>query len=149
MEKKNKIEVVINGKVYTLVGNESEEYIQRVALYIDKKMNEIKNAEASKTLSTSMIAILTSINVADDLFKLSESMNHLEKRMKDLEKVLEDKNKQIKSYQSELANLRKENRELRDTISKQEVEIKKSQMELEEYINIFDSNVNNRISGDK
>ena len=36
MDKKNKIEVIINGKVYTLVGNESEEYIQRVALYRQK-----------------------------------------------------------------------------------------------------------------
>ncbi|HOA80955.1 MAG TPA: cell division protein ZapA [Defluviitaleaceae bacterium] len=149
MDKKNKIEVIINGKVYTLVGNESEEYIQRVALYIDKKMSEIKKSEAAKSLSTNMIAILTSINVADDLFKLSESMNNLEKRIKNMENTLEDKNKQIKSYQNELANLRKENRELKDTITKQEAEISKRKMELEEYINIFDSNVNNRISGDR
>lgn len=149
MDKKNKIEVIINGKVYTLMGTESEEYIQRVALYIDKKMNEVKNSESSRKLSTNMIAILTSINVADDLFKLSESINNMEKRIKTLEKGLESKDKQIKSYQKELANARKENRDLRDKIDQLQAEIVKSKTELEEYINIFDSNIKNRVSGDK
>ena len=38
MEQKNKIEVIISGRVYTLMGEESQEYIQKVAWYIDKKM---------------------------------------------------------------------------------------------------------------
>jgi hypothetical protein len=38
MTSKNRLEVRIAGKDYKLVGIESEEYIQKLALYIDKKM---------------------------------------------------------------------------------------------------------------
>ena len=39
----NDIEVVIGGKVITLSGNESEEYIQKVASYINNKISEYNN----------------------------------------------------------------------------------------------------------
>ena len=65
------MEVRICGKDYAIVGIESDEYIQRIGLYIDKKMTEI--LKANSQLSTSMASILTAINVADDYFKISES----------------------------------------------------------------------------
>jgi cell division protein ZapA len=37
MTPKNKVNVRIAGKDYTLVGTESDEYIQKVGLYIDKR----------------------------------------------------------------------------------------------------------------
>ncbi len=40
MESK-KVEVKINNIEYTLVTNEPEEYVQRVALLVNKRMNEI------------------------------------------------------------------------------------------------------------
>ena len=41
MAAKKDIQVVIGGKVYTLSGYESEEYLQRIALYINNKMDEM------------------------------------------------------------------------------------------------------------
>ena len=40
MAQKNDIPVVINGKVYTLSGYESEEYLQSIAMYINNKVTE-------------------------------------------------------------------------------------------------------------
>ena len=40
MAEKTSAEVVIGGKVYTLSGYESEEYLQKIALYINNKMTE-------------------------------------------------------------------------------------------------------------
>ncbi len=41
MAAKKDIQVVIGGKVYTLSGYESEEYLQKIALYINNKMDEM------------------------------------------------------------------------------------------------------------
>ncbi len=40
MAQKNDIKVVINNKVYTLSGQESEDYLQNVATYINGKIAE-------------------------------------------------------------------------------------------------------------
>ena len=37
MDAKNDVEVIINGKQYTLSGNESSEYLQKVAVHINEK----------------------------------------------------------------------------------------------------------------
>ncbi|HHW67198.1 MAG: cell division protein ZapA [Epulopiscium sp.] len=144
MGQKNKIEVIIGGRVYTLVGEESHEYIQRVALYIDQKMNEVKKAESSRKLSTNMLAILTSINVADDLFKMKEVLENAFAEIKSLQKQLDEKDKQLEVYQNELGNMQQENIALKDKIDELQLEIMRSKMELEEYINIFDAGLKSK-----
>ena len=63
----HKYEVKINGVEYVLISNESEEYVQRVALLVNKKMNQIM--EVNPQLSTAMSAVLTSLNLADEYLK--------------------------------------------------------------------------------
>ena len=45
MVQKNDIKVVINNKVYTLSGQESEDYLQNVATYINGKIAECQSSE--------------------------------------------------------------------------------------------------------
>lgn len=45
MSAKNKTQVIIAGKIYTLSGYESEEYLQRVAAYLNGKISEFKSME--------------------------------------------------------------------------------------------------------
>ena len=127
---KNKVEIKIAGKDYTVVGAESEEYIQRVGLYIDRKMVEIMRVNSK--LSTSMAAVLAAINVADDYFKSHESETNLKKELKKLteenealkgeKKRLTDENAAIgstnTSLQLELAKREAELREVRNSIEK-------------------------------
>ena len=47
MSSKSSAEVIIGGKMYTLSGYEGEEYLQRVAVYINNKINEFKIGRAS------------------------------------------------------------------------------------------------------
>ena len=49
MAEKTSAEVVIGGKVYTLSGYESEEYLQKVAVYINGKLNEFDSIAVSYT----------------------------------------------------------------------------------------------------
>lgn len=45
MSSKNKTEVLIAGKIFTLSGYESEEYLQKVATYINNKIAEFKKLD--------------------------------------------------------------------------------------------------------
>ena len=79
MSDKNKVTVKIMDRDYTLVSDDSREHMQRVANYVDDKMRETYSS--NKKLSTSMIGVLTALNVADELFKVLIEKEELEKRI--------------------------------------------------------------------
>lgn len=79
MQKKNKVIVKIMDREYTLVSEDSREHMQSVANYVDDKMRE--TFESNRKLSTSMIGVLTALNIADEFFKVNSEKNELEKRI--------------------------------------------------------------------
>lgn len=81
---KNKVRIAIDGKSFTLMGNESEEHMQNVAAYIDQKMREIRKTSQSVSLDSSLAYVLTSINVADDYFKEVERSLSLEAELDEM-----------------------------------------------------------------
>jgi len=121
MEVKNKVNVRIAGKDYTLVGVESEEYIQKIGLYIDRKMNEIM--KINPRLSTSMAAVLTAINIADDYYKTYETEKKLQKDLGDLTAEFERLKEVNKALASENATLQSKNTELQLELAKKEAEL--------------------------
>jgi len=118
---KNKVEVRIGGMDYILVGEESEEYIQRIALYIDKKMNEI--SRANNKLSTTMSAVLTAVNVADDFFKAQEKNELLTKELEQLKKELEHLKRDNEQLTEENSFLVGKNTSLQLELAKREAEL--------------------------
>lgn len=121
MTGKIKVEVRIGGKDYTLVGVESEDYIQRVSHYIDKKMNEI--SRVNNKLSTAMVAVLTAINVADDFFKAHENEGHLKKELKHTQDELERLRTEHKRFSEENSFLANKNSGLQLALAKREAEL--------------------------
>ena len=121
MTVKNKVEVRIAGKEYTLVGVESDEYIQKIGLYIDRKMNEVMRANSR--LSTSMAAVLTSINVADDFFKSHENELQLKKEIKRCQDELERLREETRRLSEENASMNKINTAMQVELVKREAEI--------------------------
>lgn len=126
---KNKVDIRIAGKDYTIVGVESEEYIQRVGLYIDRKMIEIM--KVNNKLSTSMAAVLTAINVADDYFRNHESEVNLKKELK---KLTEDH----EALKIEKKRLSDENSSLGSMNTNLQLELAKREAELREVRNSYD-----------
>ena len=61
--------VLIGGKVYTLSGYEEEEYLQKVANYINAKLDEFNSIDDYKRISADLKATLLELNIADDYFK--------------------------------------------------------------------------------
>ena len=70
MEAKTDTEVLIRGRVYTLSGYESEEYILKVADYLNKKIDELTADSEYTKLPADMRQILLNLNIADDYFKM-------------------------------------------------------------------------------
>ena len=79
MATKSNAEVVIGGKVYTLSGYESVDYLQKVATFINKKIEEITtNIDGYNHLSQDQRALLLNLNLADEYFKSKDRVDILE-----------------------------------------------------------------------
>ncbi|MEO6463258.1 MAG: cell division protein ZapA [Candidatus Eisenbacteria bacterium] len=89
------VQIDIFGSQYTIrKGSEDPEYIARVAAYVDQKMREIN--ERLPVASVSRVAVLASLNLADELFKERagsarnpEVADHLAKSCADLDRALD------------------------------------------------------------
>lgn len=82
---KIKTTVRVAGREYTLVGEESEEHIRRVAIYVDRKMEELTLASR---LNAQTVAVLTAMNIADDLLKAQDENTHLRKELMEMQEKL-------------------------------------------------------------
>ena len=129
MAVKNKVEVRIAGKDYTLMGVESDEYMQKVGLYIDKKMNEIMRVNSK--LSTSMAAVLTAINVADDFFKSFEEAKILKKELEQLRDKCQKQEAENKQLMNENSVLKSRSTNLQLELAKREAELSEVRNSLE------------------
>jgi len=74
MNKKTDAEVIINGKRYNLSGFESEEYLQKVASYLNCKYSELKELKNYRNMDIDMRTVLMQINLADDYFKIKKQL---------------------------------------------------------------------------
>jgi len=131
MASKNESRVLIGGSVYTLSGDESEEYLQRVALYMNKKMEEVQNSENGKKLNTRLQSVLLAINIADDYFKIKtnvEDQGHHE------EELMNEMN-QLKDL---IADMKEKEQEKDKRIGQLENELEHYKKELDEYIELFE-----------
>ncbi len=88
MSAKTDTEVIIGGKVFTLSGNESEEYLQKVASYINNKINEYNRVDSFKRQPMDMQNVLLQLNIADDFFKAKKQIGVLEEELQNKEKEL-------------------------------------------------------------
>ena len=116
MAEKTSAEVIIGGKVYTLSGYEGEEYLQRVATYINNKFNSM---EELRRFPNDMKATLLQLNIADDYFKAKAQIDKLEQEIEQKDKEIYDLkhdliSNQIKTESDEksLKELENQNREL-------------------------------------
>ena len=119
MSAKTSAEVVIDGKVYTLSGYEGEEYLQKVAGYINGKRTEYDTLEDYRHLPLNMKSTLIQLNIADDYFKAKAQVEKLERDLELKDKEIYDLkhdliSNQIKTETAEatMKELEAENREL-------------------------------------
>ncbi len=66
------VNVKIFGQEFTIKGEDSPEYVESLAEFVDKKMREV--ASASSVITSHKVTILTAINIADELFRLRKEL---------------------------------------------------------------------------
>ena len=129
--KRNDTEVFINNKRYTLTGYESEEYLQKVAAYINSKISELKSLESYRMLDSDLRTLLLEVNIADDYFKIK-------RRFDDSENDSDSKSGEIFQLKHEImslnSKLEKANREI-ERLHEEVIEEQKKNVKLETELN--------------
>ena len=76
----NRVTVSICGEDYTLVAEEAPSYMQKVGGYVDAKLRELLD---SAKVGRTDAAVLTAVNIADELFKEREASETLRAQVKE------------------------------------------------------------------
>lgn len=119
----NKVRIRIAGKDYSIVGSEPEEYIQKIGLYVDKKMSDITES-GDNNLSTVMVSVLASINIADDYFKERDKANQQRTRMNELEKKIRELQNKVTTLEQKNTRMEEVNSELKLKLVERETELR-------------------------
>lgn len=77
--KVTKVSVEIFNEDYTVRGEENPEYIEMLASYVDRRMKMIY--QRNHNLTNTKIAVLTALNLADELNKLQEDYDEMVKAL--------------------------------------------------------------------
>lgn len=107
MSSKKSVEVIIDGKVYTLSGYEEENYLQQVASYMNRKIGELRSLEDYSRLHSDMKALLLQLNIADDYFKAKDMIENIEKELEQKEKEIYNLKHEIISKQIKIETVEK------------------------------------------
>lgn len=130
MSSKTDTEVIIGGKVFTLSGYESEEYLQKVASYINNKVNEYGKADNFRRLPLDTQNVLLQLNIADDYFKAKKQIELLEQDLKAKDNELYDLKHELIATQIKLDNTAKSLKEANETLNENSKQIIRLETEL-------------------
>lgn len=126
MEQKNDAHVCIRNKEFVISGTESAEYIQKVAAYLNNKIEEVKTAKDYRNLDRDMKNIMLEINIVDELFKTRDKAEELEADGRKKEDELYHLKQEVVSMQTKME-------ELKEKLSKTAQAYESAQIKLKEF----------------
>ncbi|MBQ7975441.1 MAG: cell division protein ZapA [Clostridia bacterium] len=125
---KNKLTVTINGRMYTLISEETREYMQELSEYVNNSVTKVINNNPS--LMGERPIVLAALNICDELFKAELGGKIMrEKAQKNYEEIIAE-NKRLREvlnnseYEIDIATLQSQLEE-----AKREIEMLKMQLE--------------------
>ena len=96
MADKKTIQVIIDGKIYVLSGENSESYLHDVADYLNHKIESIRKEMWNyKKLEESVRSLLLQINICDELFQER-------KKVEEMQELLDQEKSESYSYKHDL-----------------------------------------------
>ncbi len=108
----NKVKIRIYGQEYTIVGERSQDEIIKAAQYVDERMQFI--GRNSNLGSTTSLAVLSAVNIADEIFSIRDELEQLRTLNAQLEAdakkyvdLWDDAKKNVIQYRNEIEDLRK------------------------------------------
>jgi len=94
---KIRVTVRIAGKDYTMSGYDKEEYVRRVALLVDRKIQELSLATR---MPAQDVCVLTAVTIADEMLKSQDENNRLRRELSEARQELEALKESLKNTQS-------------------------------------------------
>lgn len=125
MKNKNDVEVLINGRKYTLCGFESAEYLQQIASYINRKFIEFKKTDYYSKMDLDLRNVLLAINIADDYYKTKKKANEYR-----VENELRDK--MVLDLKHEIIHLQEDGKDKDEKINELEQSLEKAEKKIVE-----------------
>lgn len=100
MGQKSKYVIKIGDVDYSLISDESYDYVMKIANFVDEKVDKLK--KQSSKMSNQMAAVMACINITDEYFKLKKTEDEL------IRNVVEYTDK-IEKLEMEIAALKEKN----------------------------------------
>ncbi len=101
----NKVSITINSRQYTVVAEESVEYIERLCEHINEKVESV--IKGGQNVLGERPIVLAALNVCDEYYKSLDSAEHLTKQVKQhsdknlkLQQMVKDLQKELDSVKS-------------------------------------------------
>ena len=120
MPAKNTTKVLIGGKIVTLSGYESEDYLQKVASYMNHKIAQLSELPGYNRQPMETKHTLLSLNIADDYFKAKRQAEVFEEDSQLKDKEVYDLKHDLIEAQIQVENLTVENEKLLEQVRKLE-----------------------------
>ena len=116
--KKNYAEVLIDGKIYTLGGDEEASYFQQVAAYVNHKLGELRRQPGFLKQKEDYQLVMLEINMADDYFKAREEADMLRRQNEETERDIYGIKHELINTQMKLEPAQNRIKELEDALER-------------------------------
>ena len=136
MTEKRKVDIIIDGRNFTVVGSKDEQYIRKVAKYVDEKVKELANK--NDKLSQTMSATLAALNIADEYHTTKEKLEKIESQAKDPIKKYENVISELEKAKTTIEKLELECRKYKDDLIKSKLDKDSSVKNIRKYEDVIE-----------
>lgn len=134
MAVKNTAQVVIDGKIITLGGYESQEYFQKVASYINNKISELSQMPGYSRQPMETKHTLLSLNIADDYFKAKKQAEIFEQDLQQKDQEMYSLKHELIALRMQIEDAQKQEQDALEQKSLLEGKVKELEKELEDIL---------------
>jgi cell division protein ZapA len=150
MEAKNKVTVTINSRKYTVVSDETPEYMRALADHVDQKVRRV--LQNGQNILGERPLVLAALNICDEYFKVYEAGDLMQKQLQTCTDKLNaalDENQKLKAAKpnqvspqkndskSEVGQLKQKVKALEEMLARQK---KDFQAKEKEFLDMIDRN---------
>ena len=134
MAVKNTAQVIIGGKIMTLGGYESEDYLQKVATYINNKISEFETMTGYSRQPMETKHTLLELNITDDYFKAKKQAEIFESDLHQKDQEMYDLKHELVTLRMQMEDLRKQLQDAEEQKSVAEGKAAELEKQLDEFL---------------
>lgn len=131
MTEKRKINILIDGRNFTVVGSDNEDYVRALASYVDKRIKDL--ASKNDRLCQTSSATLAALNIADELYKTKSKLEQLENKAKDPMEKYGNLISELDKAKATIQNLEIQCSQYKDDLLKAKIESENAIKEMQKY----------------